>query len=135
MGQHAQGHEEELTEEIRHAASITVARANLLCELASVDAVLRSGWRPKGYNEGVPGAATNSTHITGEAIDLADDDGLLRNWCMLNLETLAKLGLWMEDGRTTPTWLHIQTRPPASGKRIYIPTAEWAKRLSGTSTA
>lgn len=134
MGQHAHGHEEELTDDIRRAAAITVARANELCELAGVEAMLRSGWRPAGFNEVVPGAAAKSTHITAEAVDIADDDGALRGWCMLHTDAMEAIGLWMEDGRTTPTWLHIQTRPPASGKRVYIPNADWARRLA-TNTA
>lgn len=130
MGQHAQGHEEELTDQIRQAAAITVARANRLCELAGIDALLRSGWRPAAVNASVPGAAVHSTHMTGEAVDVADNDGALRKWVAAHLDALADIGLWTEDPRTTPTWLHVQTRPPKSGLRVYIPSADWAARLA-----
>lgn len=129
LGQHSQGHEEELSALVRDNAAVTVAKANELCACAGIEPVLRSGWRPAGYNATVVGAAAKSTHITGEAVDLADTDGSLRDWCAQNLAELARIGLWMEDARTTPTWLHIQTRPPASGKRVYIPSALWLARL------
>lgn len=107
-----------------------MAKANALCQAAGIEGMLRSGWRPAAVNAGVPGAATHSTHITGEAVDIADSDGSLRAWVARNLGELERLGLYMEDGRTTPTWLHVQTKPPASGHHVYIPSADWARRLA-----
>jgi hypothetical protein len=42
-----------------------------------------------------------------------------------NAETpaLQEMGLWMEDPRWCPTWLHVQCVPPASDRRVYIPSA------------
>ena len=76
------------------------------------------------------GSAANSLHMSGQAVDIADDDGVLRKWCADHLGDLTDIGLYMEDPRTTPTWLHVQTKPPASGHVVFIPNADWARRLA-----
>lgn len=60
-----------------------------------------------------------SKHLSGEAFDVADTDGKLYAWCLQNIPLLEELGLYLEDRLDTPTWVHFQTRPPASGKRIF----------------
>lgn len=80
-----------------------------------------SGWRPAELNAKVPGAAKTSKHITGDAIDLEDRDGKLKEWCVFNQDKLEALGLYMEDPAATPTWVHLQQLPPKSGKRIFKP--------------
>jgi len=61
-------------------------------------------------------------------------------WCLKHLDVLETLGLWMEDPQWTPTWLHVQTIPPRSGHRVYIPSASPAlvaklpEQLEGAST-
>ena len=80
-----------------------------------------SGWRPAELNATVPGAAKTSKHITGDAIDLVDKDGKLKEWCVFNQDKLELLGLYMEDPASTPTWVHLQQLPPKSGKRIFKP--------------
>lgn len=77
-----------------------------------------SGYRPGHYNKAAHGAA-NSAHLTCEAVDFADVDGKLGAWCESNLAVLAKAGLYMENKAQTPTWVHLQTRKPASGNRIF----------------
>lgn len=60
-----------------------------------------------------------SKHLSGEAFDVADKDGKLWDWCMANIPFLEELGLYLEDRLDTPTWVHFQTKPPASGKRVF----------------
>jgi hypothetical protein len=58
----------------------------------------------------------------------------LAHWCKSRLDLLAEIGLWMEDPRATcgaRPWVHLQTRGPKSGARIFIPSADWAARLAG----
>lgn len=86
-----------------------------------------SGWRPPAINGATKGAAKASTHQTGEAADMRDPKGELRKWVLANLALMKQLGLYMEDFRWTATWVHFQKRPPASGKRIYIPYADTKK--------
>ena len=119
-------HAEELTDEINRNARITVDKANELLERAGrsdIDQVA-SGWRPASVNDVTQNAARSSRHLTAEAVDLPDADRSLATWCIDNLDVLREIGLWMEDPRWTPNWLHIQTVPPKSGKTVFIPSAK-----------
>lgn len=135
---------DELTHEILANAQTTVDRWNLLLthfyseNPSAKRRRVNSGWRPKIINSATPGAATNSTHLTAEALDGDDEDRMLARWLVSNELTCkrlavpsvaSKIGLWFEDPRTTPTWLHGQIVPPHSGLRIYIPSNSWWERL------
>lgn len=78
---------------------------------------LRSGYRPPYFNATVPNAAPNSKHMTGDAIDIADNDGLFDDW--LTDEILEKYNLWREHPSQTKSWCHLQRVPPRSGKRTF----------------
>lgn len=118
-----------LTEEIKTNAANTVLRANLLLGefyAANQRAHIRgvnSGWRPPAVNAHVPGAAPQSKHMTGNAIDIGDDDGQLDAWLMTipGQAAMTKIGLWMEHPSSTPRWCHVQTLPPGSGRRVFYP--------------
>lgn len=121
-------HASELTPEIRANAAETVRRVNLLLAAAGLVRGVNSGWRPAGINAGTPGAAKRSKHLLGLACDLADADGKLDAWCMANLPVLAKIGLWLEHPAATKNparfgegWCHVQTVPPRSGNRVFMP--------------
>jgi hypothetical protein len=120
-------HAAALTDEIRARAADTVARANLLVSsyrMLTKDAEPRrvnSGWRPPSVNAATPGAAARSKHMTGEAIDIADPDGDLDEWCMDHQDVLLSCGLWLEHPSATKGWCHVQIVPPKSGKRVFYP--------------
>lgn len=131
-------HASELTDAIRLHAAETVRRTNLLLDAAAADGVhptkdatthtfVGSGWRPAGVNAATSNAAKNSTHLTGEACDIRDDPAgrALCRWAVSESgrAALERIGLWCERPQWTPSWLHVQTRPSASGKRFYIPSA------------
>ena len=80
-----------------------------------------SGWRPPEVNAKLPGAAINSKHITGQAVDLADPDGDLDQWCLDNPNELERFQLWLEHPATTKNVCHLQSVPPKSGKRVFYP--------------
>ena len=133
----------EMTNEIVSNAQTWVKAANLAltvfyrdCPLAARRKI-RSGWRPKEINDATPGAARNSNHMSGIGGDIedfggdADDAPDLAAWCVNTPGVLAAYGIWMEDPRCTPTWVHWQTVPPGSGRRFFIPNADWAQRLAG----
>jgi hypothetical protein len=40
---------------------------------------------------------------------------------ILGQRMLEEAGLFMESPSKTPRWVHFQTVPPKSGKRIFIP--------------
>jgi hypothetical protein len=119
---------------IARAAVTTVDLANKLLVLAAscdvhlmrnarTGSLVRSGWRPPSVNAITPGAAPNSKHMTGQAIDIEDPDGDLDEWLMTKdgLDTLVHLGLWLEHPSATKGWTHVQTIPPKSLNRVFYP--------------
>lgn len=114
---------------VRNAEN-TVLRTNQLKQLATLDGIVfpedevASGWRPGAVNDATCNAATGSTHLTAEGLDTRDPERQFARWCLRNLPLLEQIGLWMEDPRWTPTWVHLQIRPPKSGKRVYIPSSK-----------
>lgn len=125
----------DLTDAVRENAMELLGRVNLLLSWAHKDGIwpgtdehtgtpVASGWRPRGINARTQNAAKGSKHITGCAIDLQDmPDRALARWCLRNLDLLAEIGLWMEDPRWTPDWVHLQCIPPGSGRRVYVPSS------------
>ncbi|MFA6921269.1 MAG: hypothetical protein WC216_05455 [Gallionella sp.] len=116
-------------------AEKTVNAINKLLELSARDGIqpgidpvsrnfVSSGWRPAALNVATCNAAAHSKHIDALACDLRDtSDRALARWCLVNLDTLAQLGLWMENPQWTPSWVHLQIIPPGSGNRVYIPSS------------
>ena len=106
-----------------------VARINMLLGMFCEDTGIiidtwASGWRPPEVNDATSNAAASSTHRTGEGGDIRDKNRAFAAWCILHKEALSECGLYMEDPRWTPTWVHLQTHPPASGKLVYIPSTK-----------
>lgn len=116
----------ELTDDIQRNAEIIVAKTNeLLARAARSDInTVNSGWRPQSVNDATAHSGAASKHITAQAVDLPDLDRTLADWCVDNLDVLDEIGLWMEDPRWTPSWVHLQSVPPKSGRRIYIPSSQ-----------
>jgi hypothetical protein len=133
---------DECTLSVRRNAAAWLAAANTALKCAADDGVepgvnkhtgnaLASGWRPKGVNAETSNAAHLSTHIYGCGGDIQDQvDRRLARWCLRHLDVLEGLGLYMEDPRWTPSWVHWQIVAPGSGKRVYIPSAAPALALA-----
>ncbi len=64
-----------------------------------------------------------SSHIQGQAVDIVDKNGELREWVLKNIKFMEDLGLYFEDFRYTSGWVHFSIAAPKSGKRIFIPYA------------
>lgn len=62
-----------------------------------------------------------SKHLYGQAVDIGDADGKLKEWVKANVSKLEEAGLYCEDFAYTKTWLHFQIVPPKSGKRFFVP--------------
>lgn len=62
-----------------------------------------------------------SRHLTGQAVDFSDHTKDFQEWVLNNEEYITKVGLWFEDFAHTPNWVHVQTVPPKSGSRFFIP--------------
>lgn len=82
---------------------------------------ITSGWRPMAINQSTRGAAPRSLHITCQACDLYDPEGVIDDWCMDHLDVLEQLGLWLEHPSATKGWCHVQTLAPRSGRRVFYP--------------
>ncbi len=135
----------ECTEAIQANALRTVGQINNLVAMFEEETGLKrdsctSGWRPKSVNDATANAGKSSNHLTANAGDVGDNstgevgdcDRAFAQWCVNNPGKLAECGLWMEDPRWCAKWnekaqrwdywVHLQTVPPKSGKRIYIPS-------------
>lgn len=112
-------------ETVKQNALELLARVNaLLSELPYDEAhepKVNSGWRPADYNKTVRNAAPNSRHITGQAVDIADPDGVIDSYLHTNFQLLIKHGLWMEHPSATKGWSHLQSVPPRSGNLCFYP--------------
>lgn len=102
-----------------------LARVNALLEELPYDEAheprINSGWRPAAYNKTVRGAAPNSKHITGQAVDIADPDGVIDAHLHTHFDLLIKHRLWMEHPSATKGWCHLQSVPPRSGNLCFYP--------------
>lgn len=66
-------------------------------------------------------SAMGSSHLYGCAVDIADPDGKLKKWLETRYGELVNCGLYMEDPKSTPTWVHLQIYAPKSMNRIFKP--------------
>lgn len=82
--------------------------------------IVSSGYRPGRYNTAAKGAE-KSLHITCQACDFYDAEGVLGTWCLINFRVLQKIGLYVEDPRHTVGWVHLQSVAPKSGSIVFIP--------------
>ena len=116
---------QELTEIVKANAEELKTRVNKALEYVGVlEADVSSGFRPSSVNSKVPNAATKSAHMSGEALDLVDDDK--QTLCKLfTREVLEKFDLYLENSDYTKgknsNWCHLQIRKTKSGKRIFTP--------------
>ena len=108
------------TPEIDANIANTISRVDAFLMYCPLPIIVSSGLRDPQANR-VAGGAPSSLHLTGQAVDLVDKDGMIWKFVLDNMELAQHIGLWFEDKRWTPTWVHMQTLPPKSGKRIYIP--------------
>lgn len=109
-------------------ATTLAQRCNALMSQFGMSRKISSGYRPAKINARTPGAAPKSNHIICAAVDFADPNGRLGNFCLAKLDFLEKIGLWLEhpvdtfeqkpDG-TISRWCHVQIYPPASGRRVF----------------
>lgn len=109
-----------LTPPIRENMEKLLISLNLIRDLYGKSMKVSSGYRPASINSTTKGASKTSCHLTCEACDFQDTDRKLIQWCLRNLDILEKAGLYLESPINTPTWVHLQTRAPKSGKRVFL---------------
>lgn len=106
---------------VMEQAALLAARVNAVMAAFGSSRAVNSGWRTPAINKAA-GGARNSLHIVGAAVDLTDTGRTLSAWLMGNLDLVERVGLWIEDPKFTPTWVHLQCLPPKSGKRVFVPS-------------
>jgi hypothetical protein len=132
-----------LTLELALNAAEHLAAINYIRGVYGAPLPVTSGYRPGKYNKKAGGAA-KSSHLLCEATDFGDKPlttvepsdayfgkfcingegfelGKFGRWCLVNLKTLEEAGLYMEHPAKTPGWVHLTTRAPASGNRVFLP--------------
>ena len=72
--------------------------------------LVSSGYRPGHYNTQA-GGAPKSTHLSCEAVDVADPGNGLDQWLDANPLKLVDCELWREAPERTNSWVHLDIRP------------------------
>lgn len=103
----------------------TIQQINdFLKEIHFFDVEVVSGWRPQQLNDSIKNAATQSKHLTCQAVDLLDLKPFpLMHAILENLIAAEVHGVYFEDFSYTPSWVHIQVVPPKSGRRVFVPNS------------
>lgn len=99
-------------------SEILAKKVTELLELYGQRPKISSGFRDPITNTKI-GGAKSSAHCSAEAVDFADKG--LGVWCLKNVGTLARLGLYLENPAHTPTWCHLSTRKTKSGRIVFDP--------------
>lgn len=84
--------------------------------------IMTSGYRPGRFNRAA-GGAPGSLHALGGAVDLVNVGNKLGAYLKDNPQLLEDAELWAEDPDATlkTGHLHLQIKPPRSGKRFFWP--------------
>lgn len=108
---------DEWTFEVQQNAAELINRVNMLFkDMQIASARVTSGWRPREINQRI-GGAPRSYHITGQAVDLRDNEAQdLSKAIIANKHLLHRYQLWMENPsftRGNTNWVHLDmgTRP------------------------
>lgn len=118
-------HRYPLPPDVEKNVTILIERLSLIREAYGRPMIITSGYRSKEDQmriyAGKVKVPMGSAHLIGAAADVSDRDRSLAGFCYANISLLEKVGLWCEDPTRTPTWLHFQIYPPASGSRFFLP--------------
>jgi hypothetical protein len=113
------------TPEIESNLALLLEKINKVREAYGIQMIVTSGLRSQTFQQTLIAAgksnAPKSHHLTGEACDILDQSGKLKEWVKQNLPLMEELGFWFEDFEHTPNWVHFQIVPPHSGNRFFIP--------------
>ena len=112
--------QEDLSEDLQKNLEELLKRVNLFRQKYGKPMYVNSGLRSADHNAKI-GGSKGSAHMTCEAVDFRDNDGKLFEFIKNNPSILEECDLYLEDPRWTPTWIHLQTRKPGSGNRVFLP--------------
>lgn len=109
------------TQEQQLNIDVLLERMNKLRTAYGKPMIVTSGLRSREDQIRINSHAPNSNHTKGAAVDILDTDGTLKIWVLKNVERLEAIGLWCEDFRYTPNWVHFQIFAPPSQHRFFVP--------------
>lgn len=109
------------TDELKQNLEDLLYKLNQIRVIYGKPMIITSGLRSAEDQQRINPKASKSRHLTGQAVDIADPKGELWKWLMDHMALVESLGLYLEDKSATPTWVHIQSVGPKSGKRIFLP--------------
>lgn len=110
----------ECTSAVRASAADLAERVSKLLDALGVKPSISSGFRTAEANRKAGGSA-NSAHLTGQAVDLYDPKGTLAAAINRDVSILATYDLYCENTNFTFGWVHLSTRGPPSGRRVFVP--------------
>lgn len=85
-----------------------IVQVNMLLEELKIEnPIVSSGFRTAAANAALTNSAKHSLHMEGKAVDIEDKDESLKNLILAHPNLLHKYQLWMEDGHSTPGWMHL----------------------------
>lgn len=105
----------------QHNLEELLKKMNKVRDLYGKPMIVTSGFRTYQDQMKINPKAPKSKHMIGCAVDIEDKDGSMAIWIKSNIDKMADIGLWFEDFEHTKGWVHFQSVPPASGKRVFIP--------------
>ena len=111
---------DECTTDVRVKAADLAERVSNLVDALGVLPRISSGFRTQDANRKAGGSKA-SAHCLGQAVDIEDKDGKIAALINARPDLLATYDLYMENTNYTKGWLHFQTRPTLSGRRIFVP--------------
>ena len=118
-------HKYATTPEIDANLNTLLTKLNKVRSAYNTPMIVSSGLRDNAQQQALIAAgkskASKSKHLTGEAADILDKDGKLKDWINNNVELMETIGVWFEDFGYTKNWVHIQIVKPLSGRRFFIP--------------
>jgi hypothetical protein len=113
------------TPEIDANLELLYSKINNVRQSYNIPMIVTSGLRSEAQQQQLiadgKSTASKSKHLTGQAVDIQDIDGALRDWVIRNMNLMEQYGFWFEDFGHTKGWVHFQIFPPLSGKRVFIP--------------
>jgi len=77
-------------------------------------------YKKKGITD-VQKIPMRSLHLSGRAVDISDPKRELQKFITANVPLLESVGVWCESFVFTKNWCHLQSVPPLSGRRFFVP--------------
>lgn len=123
---------DDVTPEVFQSAEVLLVKVNMVCEVADMSGIdfplnpktksyvsgeQYGGFRPRNCTIGAPA----SSHKTGQGIDIYDPKHEIAMYFYKHQALLKEHALAMECPEDTPTWCHLTTRFPKSGKTCFKP--------------